>query len=627
MPNAVLSAAVSRIGRAVRDTDETTDGQLLTQFALTADEGAFGELVRRLGPMVLSVCQRVSGDAHLADDAFQAAFLVLARRASDVHPREAVRAWMYGVAVRTAREARSVSARRRSRELSVSVVPERTSECVEELDADVLRALDEEIAALPEHLRAAVVLCELDGVSRKDASAQLGILEGTVCSRLAKARKLLAAQLRKRGIAFSALAFTMLAKASATAVPPRLAASATGMATHSGSIPQSIELLSHGVFRTMFFQKLKLAAVPLLLVAALVVVASSLPGPAAEPPSTQRVVFIPRFGPNAPEEKKPAVEKPANPGKIIIAREGACWVVGPDGKKIAELSLPEKTYSVGQAWLSPDGTRAAFLVADQEGGPVPGNPEKPWPFKIVVRKIDKPDSEKVHDLPAHGLSIFWMPDGKRIVVVKQDGHHPDMKFENLLLDPETGKTEALKLPEGVRVLDCAKDGKTFVVETHDAKAKKRKLVLATTGEEKVRELCDLQNWPPASAMARLSPDGTKVLLIDSDPTRKHAHKWGCSHRVYLVGVKTGKREALPEFPENGRAFGVAWSPDGKRIAYAWQQLHDDILKKDNLSADDAAIETEAFLVIADTDGKNAKTIASDKGQFATNMVFGSIDWR
>src|SRR5262249_34180159 len=161
------------------------------------------------------VCRRVSGDEHLAEDAFQAAFLVLARRAADVRPREAVRGWLHGVAVRTAREARSVSARRRARESPVPTLPDRPAVCAEPLGPDAPRIRDEEIAALPAHLHEAVVLCELGGASRKDAADRLGVPEGTVCSRLAKARKVLAARLKKRGVALSAATLAVIGKASA----------------------------------------------------------------------------------------------------------------------------------------------------------------------------------------------------------------------------------------------------------------------------------------------------------------------------------------------------------------------------------------------------------------------------
>ena len=148
MRHAVLSHALGRVRRialAEEPDPTTTDGQLLTRFVRLRDEAAFGELVRRLGPRVLGVCRRVTGDSHLAEDAFQAAFLVLARRAADVRPAEAVRGWLYGVAVRVAREARAVSARRRAREVSVPTVPDSPTTAEEPIDPDALAVIEEEI--------------------------------------------------------------------------------------------------------------------------------------------------------------------------------------------------------------------------------------------------------------------------------------------------------------------------------------------------------------------------------------------------------------------------------------------------------------------------------------------------
>src|SRR5438270_9761803 len=119
MPKSAVAAIVARLHRAALADPALSDGRLLGRFVVAREEQAFAALVYRHGPMVRAVCRRVAGDADLADDAFQAAFLVLARRAADVKPRAAVRAWLYGVAVRTAREARTMAARRRAREVLV----------------------------------------------------------------------------------------------------------------------------------------------------------------------------------------------------------------------------------------------------------------------------------------------------------------------------------------------------------------------------------------------------------------------------------------------------------------------------------------------------------------------------
>src|SRR5262249_21941720 len=157
------------------------------------------ELVRRHGPMVLGVCRRIVGDAHAAEDAFQATFLVLARRAAAVWPRERVGNWLYGVACRTARAARSAAARRLSSERQFCPFPD-PPEPGPDAPVELLALLDEEIERLPERLRTAVVLCELQGRSRAEAARLLGVPEGTLSSRLAAARQRLAARLRRRGL-------------------------------------------------------------------------------------------------------------------------------------------------------------------------------------------------------------------------------------------------------------------------------------------------------------------------------------------------------------------------------------------------------------------------------------------
>ena len=281
--------------------------------------------------MVLAVCRRVCGDEHLAEDAFQAAFLVLARRAGDVKPREAVRAWLYGVAVRTAREARTRSARRRFREVPMPLVPDRPIPAAVAVDSDALQALDEEIARLPQHLRTAVLLCELDGLPRKEAAARLGIPEGTLSSRLAKARKLLARRLRGRGIALSAGALTMLFGSArpAAGVGAALAEAATRLA-RLGPVSETVATLSREVFRIMLLNKLKHLA---LLVVLVTIVGSGTLWQArnftwADDP------------PAKPASAEAEVPKPAGPGHILYGCDGKLYLMDPDGKNERRIELP-----------------------------------------------------------------------------------------------------------------------------------------------------------------------------------------------------------------------------------------------------------------------------------------------
>jgi RNA polymerase sigma factor (sigma-70 family) len=640
MPNAALSAAVARVGRAaarLADPDPAeTDGRLLGRFVQTRDEVAFRELVRRLGPMALGVCRRVAGDHHLAEDAFQAAFLVLARRAADVVPREAVRGWLHGVAVRTAQKARAMSTRRRARELPVPAVPDRPAAEPDGTDPDALRVLDEEVGRLPDHLRAAVALCELEGVNRRDAAARLGVPEGTLSSRLAKARAVLAGRLRGRGVALTAAGLcAALGRLASAAVPPRLLDGTAALSTSPGPVPPPVAVLTNGVFRTMFLHKLKLAATAGLVLAFAGVVGGGLSGLSAQDPPKPAVVPI---APKPADEKKPQpAAKPPGPGTLLLVRAerpdeqrgaffGRYQLLTPDGKTVSEFEAPKGTRGGGDAYLSPDGTRVAFIVTQGERKiPVHVGQPEPWPYKVVVRMPGKPDAGKGWSMPAEWLALCWTADGKRVIVGKHSITRAVGNVENVLLDPETGKTEPLDLPAGAWVLDAARDGKTFLVAVPGEK--KLKLGLAEAGDLAVRELAEVGHFPPGTVSGRLSPDGTRVLFTAADPARKNAYRWGQSHRPYLLEVKTKKVDPLAEFPENGVVHGIAWSPDGKQVAYTWNQLHEEVLKRDTITVPDTTIDTEAFLVVADADGKNPRTVASGKSKYAMNMVLGTIDWR
>jgi RNA polymerase sigma-70 factor (ECF subfamily) len=146
--------------------DGLTDGELLERFLAPRDEAAFAELVGRHGPMVLGVCRRVLGNEQDAEDAFQATFLVLARKAAAVRPRSRVGSWLYGVAYRTALQARANGARRRFHERQVRQMAPRPAPDPESAWQELLPLLDRELGRLPPKYREAVVLCELEGRPR-----------------------------------------------------------------------------------------------------------------------------------------------------------------------------------------------------------------------------------------------------------------------------------------------------------------------------------------------------------------------------------------------------------------------------------------------------------------------------
>jgi RNA polymerase sigma factor (sigma-70 family) len=252
--------------------DGRTDGQLLEQFLARHDEAAFAALVRRHGPMVLGVCRRVLGNAADADDAFQATFLVLLRRASSLVGRAVVGAWLHGVARRTALKARVGCVRRRAKE-QAGARPEAAGTAVRN---DWLPLLDEELARLPEKYRLPIVLCDLEGRTRQEAAEALAWPEGTVAGRLARGRALLAKRLLRRAGTLAALLPAVLAAGMARAVlPPRLITAtvqaavfvSAGPITAQGAASVPALVLARGVTHAMLWNKVKIGILILVLAA------------------------------------------------------------------------------------------------------------------------------------------------------------------------------------------------------------------------------------------------------------------------------------------------------------------------------------------------------------------------
>lgn len=261
-PGNALSRQVRRAAR-LPDPDDLTDGQLLARFLADRDEAAFEALVRRHAAMVLGVCRRVTGNAADADDAFQAAFVVLVRRGRELAGRGTVGDWLYGVAYRTGLKARAMAVKRRAREQSAA----RSVEAPPAADPpDWLPVLDEELSRLPQKYREPLVLCELEGRSRKEVAGRLGVPEGTLSSRLAAAKKMLADRLRKRGVTAPATLLAAAVEQTASAVPPVLLHSTTRAA--SGAASDTVHRLVTEVTRMMFLTKLRAGA--LVLAVALV---------------------------------------------------------------------------------------------------------------------------------------------------------------------------------------------------------------------------------------------------------------------------------------------------------------------------------------------------------------------
>jgi RNA polymerase sigma factor (sigma-70 family) len=276
MANGQFGSVLRHIRQLIgpRSSESLTDGQLLERFVKTQDESAFETLLQRHGPMVLGLCRSILHDAHDADDAFQATFLVLARKASSIRKSPSVASWLYGVAHRTALRAKINSAKRRVKERQAGDMSH--SDDVGELGRQELRSVvHEELQRLPEKYRAPLVLCYLEGKTNESAASELGWPAGSMAKRLSRGRDLLRERLAYRGVALPAgMLAVVLGESAATASVPPLLLEATlksavlyaGKASALGMMTSTAATLADGVVQAMSWSRLQIAALLLLAV-------------------------------------------------------------------------------------------------------------------------------------------------------------------------------------------------------------------------------------------------------------------------------------------------------------------------------------------------------------------------
>ncbi|HYH68650.1 MAG TPA: RNA polymerase sigma factor [Urbifossiella sp.] len=585
--------------------DTAADADLLRSFTATRDGAAFAELVRRHGPIVLAACRRGVRHHHDAEDAFQAVFLVLARRAGGIERPEFLGSWLYRVAVRVAGHARRTAARRRVREVQVVDVPEPVAPA--SVPSDLGPMLDEELEALTAYYRDAIVLCDIRGLSRADAAAQLGIPLGTLASRLDGGRKKLAARLVRRGVTLAVGA--LLVEGRAVAVPDSLLTKTCGLVTDWAAgavVPASVLRLARGG-SAMKGVLLGGALVLTLPTGVALALGGSEPSPASPPvQNPPAAVAAPAAGP----QPAPGAVPPVKLGLPRLKRttnlplrtvSGVAWgrdgawmaVVGTDTTNLQDpsavalvvlapgdpkavpgkLPLPAQSGLVG---FTADG--ATVLAATRETGLVnsehllhrvkvsvanANGAERPV---ALVRDGDDPEAvvDGAEELtPAGPQELrFLIRSGARVAVWRAG-----LKFEaQRPLGGFGGTFSDLRLtPDGGRVVAQAGQG---VVEGYDAATGKR--LWATEPAAKLPEV-KLAPRAVSSREGRIPSAGLAVGL--SRDGRRAVVARGPQTPVLVLDLDTGKALPLPaDLGPVVPAGPVAVSGDGALAALAYTPL-------------------------------------------------------
>jgi RNA polymerase sigma factor (sigma-70 family) len=317
------------------------DAELLERFAIRRDEAAFEALVRRHGPLVWRVCRLILRHHHDAEDAFQATFLILARKAPTIMPREMVPNWLYGVARQTAIKAKHMAARRETRERRMTELPQ--PEALQQpIEIDLHEVLDQELSQLPARYRTPIILCHLEGKGHKEAALQLGWPVGTLSARLSRARRILASRLSRRGFTLSAGSLAVLTswRAASPSVPTSLINSTVKVAVVSaispleqGLVAAEVAALTKGVLRAMLMSKIKTGL--LLLVVGTAIGVGLFEYSAETPRRTQAEEALGRQKRAAPNEQRFRGE---GSRKLLQKLDWALTKVDTDNRRISALA-------------------------------------------------------------------------------------------------------------------------------------------------------------------------------------------------------------------------------------------------------------------------------------------------